>query len=652
MRANEFIARSTESDIKLKFNTTMLENYTDICKHANRLYKDNGIDDKNIMHCISNIRQLLSEKFRLTESTDYNDIQQFEQAIDRLSTKATVNVGDMFSALVFEIQYMNSYIEVYGFTEPQKVTKIMTEPNGYIRYILFENGDQFPRVPFKTGKKGMNLEHPAFFNTTLEAEKALTYLTMMLPETWEMNTSALDNGPKIEEDMMTGGSLGLPFPGTYEQEYNKFKTRGPRRITAMTNEALDSSYPYAGNAIGGRYHFETEDGIFYKVYFAGNDLVEVAFSAILPGEEENFRPNKTTITGTGNSRKVFGTVINIVKEYLDFHQPTALYFTGEKDEPSRIKLYDALIAQVDKALPEYYAEKSLDLGSGKAYMLRRKEDTITEALDSSYPYEFKNNGYYFTTDEGNDYKVMFNGTKKVEVSFVTRDKSGQVKDTITGSGDSRKVFGTVIDIVKDYVSQHNPEILMFAAVNSEPSRVRLYNMLASQAGKALPGYNFAKTLKNRMLTSFYLTHDNIKVPKLDTAKNTVHRVLDTVFENIGQTITLDDLYDGSYPDDDEMIWNHVGQMDFDIPFTVRNIRPLELDELLCDNYGVDDVNQLFRKMQPEQEAIVSDYQNDPNLSQQIIVLADRQIIDGNHRALAAVLANKPIKYIDVTEETL
>lgn len=34
----------------------------------------------------------------------------------------------------------------------------------------------------------------------------------------------------------TGGALGLPLPGTYEQEYNMFKRKGARRITAMTSE--------------------------------------------------------------------------------------------------------------------------------------------------------------------------------------------------------------------------------------------------------------------------------------------------------------------------------------------------------------------------------------------------------------------------------
>jgi hypothetical protein len=44
------------------------------------------------------------------------------------------------------------------------------------------------------------------------------------------------SGSKLEEEHHTGGSLGLPFPGTYEQEYDMFKSTGQRRITAMTSE--------------------------------------------------------------------------------------------------------------------------------------------------------------------------------------------------------------------------------------------------------------------------------------------------------------------------------------------------------------------------------------------------------------------------------
>ena len=46
-----------------------------------------------------------------------------------------------------------------------------------------------------------------------------------------------------DQEFHTGGSKGLPFPGTYEQENNMFKTKGPRRITAMTYESqLDEKW--------------------------------------------------------------------------------------------------------------------------------------------------------------------------------------------------------------------------------------------------------------------------------------------------------------------------------------------------------------------------------------------------------------------------
>ena len=127
------------------------------------------------------------------------------------------------------------------------------------------------------------------------------------------------------------------------------------------------------------------------------------------------------------------------------------------------------------------------------------------------------------------------------------------------------------------------------------------------------------------------------------------RVSEFIVESV-QEVTLNDLYHDNYPDRDELIWNFVGKNDFDIPFTVRKINPLDLEELIIDNYGVDDIQDLFKKMQPDQEEIISDYQNDPALSQHTIILSGRRIVDGNHRALAAVLANKPIKFIDVSEE--
>ena len=296
-----------------------------------------------------------------------------------------------------------------------------------------------------------------------------------------------------------GGAQMVGGPTTYEQEYNMFKSKGPRRITAMTNEALDSSYPYEEYSTG-KYHFVTDDGIKYKVYLQGKDMVEVAFSAILPGEEENFRPDKTTLTGTGDSRKVFGTVVKIVKEYLYTHKPNALYFTAENAEPSRIKLYNRLISQVDKELPDYKALGNIDLGSGTAYMLRRKKaESVTESTE---------------------------------------------------------------------------------------------------------------------------------------------------------TTSLDKIYHGMRPDHDEMIWNYVGDSDFDTEFPIETINPTKLGLYLKSQYRIEDLEELFDMMEEDQEILVNHYMKEPNLSNEIIVMYDGRVIDGNHRALAAALTNKPIKYIDIGEEEL
>ena len=242
-----------------------------------------------------------------------------------------------------------------------------------------------------------------------------------------------------------------------------------------------------------------------------------------------------------------------IEDFVDYFPLEKVYYTGEKqlEDPEVNYTRFMKIGRTGKKIDETVTTGQ---GGGSAgnvggqmvggpttyeqeyNMFKRKGPRritamTNEALDSSYPYEFKNNAYYFITDAGNDYKVTFKGDKKVEVSFMARGENDQPKDDITGTGDSRKVFGTVINIVKDYVSQNQPDILMFAADNNEPSRIKLYNMLALQASKALPGYDFAKAMKGGMFTTFYLTRDNIKVPKLDTVKNVAGRALDKIAED-------------------------------------------------------------------------------------------------------------------------
>ena len=172
-----------------------------------------------------------------------------------------------------------------------------------------------------------------------------------------------------DQEHHTGGSLGLPFPGTYEQEYDMFKRKGPRRITAMTNEALDSSYDYRGSKQnpGNDFYFDTEDGQEYKVEIGNVDNdVTVAFSARGQGDE-----HKIGLTGTGNSRKVFGTVIKIVKDYISKSNPEIIAFSANNSEPSRVRLYKMLASQANKELPNYKFTDAFSNGGLTTYYLTR-----------------------------------------------------------------------------------------------------------------------------------------------------------------------------------------------------------------------------------------------------------------------------------------
>ncbi len=284
---------------------------------------------------------------------------------------------------------------------------------------------------------------------------------------------------------------------------------------------------------------------------------------------------------------------------------------------------------------------------------RRITAMTNEALDSSYEYrnskQNPGNAFYFDTEDGQEYKVEFDSLwgDDVRVAFAARGHGDEHKFGLTGTGNSRKIFGTVIKIVKDYIGKANPKIVSFSANNSEPSRLRLYNMLASQADKELPNYNFADALNDGGFTTFYLTQNDVKLPTSTKVKAKAGKALDKVFED---KITLSDIYKNNYPDHDEVIWNYVGDSDFDIPFTIQTINPNKLNIYLTSQYSIEHIEELFDMMDEDQKETVEHYENDPTLSDQIIVMSDGRIIDGNHRALAAVLSNRPIKYIDVSEE--
>lgn len=81
----------------------------------------------------------------------------------------------------------------------------------------------------------------------------------------------------------------------------------------------------------------------------------------------------------------------------------------------------------------------------------------------------------------NTFWVYFDGHDgdKVELTFIDDQRS----DEITGRGDSFKVFATVADIVREFMSKRSPSMLVFTA--EEPSRIKLYARLAKNLASEL-----------------------------------------------------------------------------------------------------------------------------------------------------------------------
>lgn len=468
---------------------------------------------------------------------------------------------------------------------------------------------------------------------------------------------------------------GLPNPGTYEQEYGAVQKHGPRRLVAMTNEAeVDEEIAYHGSVdnitkFRPLTHFGTEkaakdrmqfkkykDGKIYKVDLnIKNPLTIKDFPGVHSPTQFAFELNRLKLISQQEMLSVTDSadIQAKTKAGIPFDQAYAAHTA--KCTAALLRLmkklgYDGFVYKnryEDKGNISYVI---LDPRQVKILSVEPVTDKIDEALDSSYDYRpgKYDNVFYFDTENGQEYKVeLGRAGKAVEVSFYARGQSDEHKTGVTGTGNASKVFGTVVNIVKDYVTKNNIRTILFTANNNQPSRVRLYNTLASKVDKVLPDYTYIGSMKNGNFTQFTIKHnDAFRSPALDKAKQVKHKALDAVFED---TTTLTQLYQQETPDDDEAIWDY-GTMIWDTPFEIKQISPNELSTFLRGQYDVYDLQELFSKMSKKQERIIKKYSKDPNLSSYIIVLDDGYIVDGNHRAIAAALTGKTLRYIDLSDD--
>ncbi|BDR25698.1 hypothetical protein RVBP16_1380 [Pseudomonas phage sp. 30-2] len=112
---------------------------------------------------------------------------------------------------------------------------------------------------------------------------------------------------------------------------------------------------------------------------------------------------------------------------------------------------------------------------------------LFELFDQIEKYQYTNingtvNAYFIV---GNmKYRVietMVNGRLLISFTAKEVDVDDYYYDTtVTGTGNEFKVFSTILDITKRAISELKPNQIYFTADLSEPSRVKLYNRLATK----------------------------------------------------------------------------------------------------------------------------------------------------------------------------
>ena len=117
------------------------------------------------------------------------------------------------------------------------------------------------------------------------------------------------------------------------------------------------------------------------------------------------------------------------------------------------------------------------------------ESNLNEAFDQPYPWKWGDrSSQRMWTASFADVVVIFSvdGAGEWEISF-NRDGS----QAVTGEGDQFKIFATVIDIAKDFISLKRPKVIQFTAhkeeIETTSSRTKLYSAMVKRFANSL-GY--------------------------------------------------------------------------------------------------------------------------------------------------------------------
>ena len=205
---------------------------------------------------------------------------------------------------------------------------------------------------------------------------------------------------------------------------------------------------------------------------------------------------RQSITGKLRSRsaQLLGWVINAVHAFLQSHTHwSSVVFSGDPDEPSRNRLYAALIARMAKKIPGVRAEQT-----GYRFKLI-KTQPLTEVFDIPAAHtQWRQYGDFWETnfefDNHNVVVEMVADTGGISAHHVFDNRDIHMPDHSVGyevifrvnkrtdiTGDmgtqAVKLLARVISVIQGFLQSHPWDYVYFTA--DSHSRIRLYSAMAS-----------------------------------------------------------------------------------------------------------------------------------------------------------------------------
>ena len=271
--------------------------------------------------------------------------------------------------------------------------------------------------------------------------------------------------PKLYSAMIKRFASGLGYDSTEKTSDDfVFYTLTRKKQAHPVTEAFDQPYPWKWG-----------DRSSQRMWTASFADVVVIFSVDGAGEwEVSFsRNNKQSVTGEGDQFKIFATVIDIAKDFINLKRPKVIQFTAHKEETetasSRTKLYSAMVKRFASSLG--YESQEKPFNDFVVYVLTKKQDeSVAEAFDTTIKWKLGHKSptqlvYAALLDKNAYLELIYQSNddwNTVQTAF-TRNGSHEV----TGGGNQMRIFGAVINHILSFIQKHNVNQLIFTAHKPE-----------------------------------------------------------------------------------------------------------------------------------------------------------------------------------------